>query len=84
MKVILLHPYGSNWLGGMKDISTVFNLMPPLGMMGVAAVLERAGIDVEIIDCYATLQWGYTQMCGNPHTAYYHFCGTCRRYLLLR
>ncbi len=54
MKVILLHPYGSNWLGGMKDISTIFNLMPPLGMMSIAAVLERAGIDVEIIDCYAT------------------------------
>ncbi|MEI7437603.1 MAG: radical SAM protein [bacterium] len=54
MKILLLHPYGSNWLSGMKDISTVFNLMPPLGMMSVAAVLERAGIDVEIIDCYAT------------------------------
>jgi radical SAM superfamily enzyme YgiQ (UPF0313 family) len=38
----------------MKDISTVFNLMPPLGMMSMAAVLERSGIDVEIIDCYAT------------------------------
>ena len=38
----------------MKDISTVFNLMPPLGMMSIAAVLEQAGIDVEIIDCYAT------------------------------
>jgi len=54
VKIILLHPYGSNWLSGMKDISTVFNLMPPLGMMSMAAVLERAGIDVEIIDCYAT------------------------------
>ena len=54
MKILLLHPYGSNWLSGMKDISTVFNLMPPLGMMSIAAVLEQAGIDVEIIDCYAT------------------------------
>ena len=54
MKIVLLHPYGSNWLSGMKDISTVFNLMPPLGMMSMAAVLERVGIDVEIIDCYAT------------------------------
>jgi hypothetical protein len=69
VKVILLHPYGSNWLGGMKDISTVFNLMPPLGMMSIAAVLERAGIDAEIIDCYATLQWGYTQMLWkSPHS----------------
>lgn len=54
MKILFLHPYGSNWLGGMKDISTVFNLMPPIGIMSIAAFLERAGIDVEIIDCYAT------------------------------
>lgn len=54
MKILFLHPYGSNWLSGMKDISTVFNLMPPLGMLSIAAVLEREGIDVEIIDCYAT------------------------------
>ena len=56
MKILFLHPHGSNWLTGMKDISTVFNLMPPLGMLSIAAVLERAGIDVEIIDCYATPQ----------------------------
>ncbi|GAC1467927.1 MAG: radical SAM protein [Desulfuromonadaceae bacterium] len=54
MKIILLHPHGSNWLSGMKDISTVFNLMPPLGTMSIAAVLEREGIEVEIIDCHAT------------------------------
>jgi anaerobic magnesium-protoporphyrin IX monomethyl ester cyclase len=54
VKILFLHPHGSNWLTGMKDISTVFNLMPPLGMLSIAAVLERAGIDVEIIDCYAT------------------------------
>lgn len=54
MKILFLHPHGSNWLSGMKDISTVFNLMPPLGMLSIAAVLERAGIDAEIIDCYAT------------------------------
>ncbi len=54
MKIVLLHAHGSNWLRGMKDISTIFNLMPPLGMMSIAAVLEREGIDVEIIDCHAT------------------------------
>jgi radical SAM superfamily enzyme YgiQ (UPF0313 family) len=54
VKILFVHPHGSNWLSGMKDISTVFNLMPPLGMLSIIAVLERAGIDVEIIDCYAT------------------------------
>ena len=54
MRVVFIHPHGSNWLGDQKDISSIFNLMPPLGMMSIAAVLEQNGIRVEIIDCYAT------------------------------
>ncbi len=54
MKVLFIHPYGSNWMGAGKDITTIFNLMPPLGMMSIAAFLEQHGIDVGIIDCYAT------------------------------
>lgn len=52
MKVLFVHPHGSNWLGDQKDISSVFNLMPPLGILSIAAVLEQNGIDVQIIDCY--------------------------------
>ena len=54
LKVLFIHPHGSNWMPGANDITTIFNIMPPLGMMSVAAWLERGGIDVEIIDCYAT------------------------------
>ena len=54
MKVLLVHPYGSNFLKGMTDITTIFNLMPPLGLLSIAAVLEQNGIDVQIIDGYAT------------------------------
>jgi radical SAM superfamily enzyme YgiQ (UPF0313 family) len=54
VKILFLHPHGSNWFSGMKDISTIFNLMPPLGLLSIAAVLEQADIDVEIINCYAT------------------------------
>lgn len=54
MKVVFVHPNGSNWLGSQKDISSIFNLMPPLGIMSIAAVLEQHGIDVELIDCYGT------------------------------
>lgn len=53
MKVLFVHPYGSNFLPGLQDITTIFNLMPPLGIMSIAAVLEQGGIAVEIIDCYA-------------------------------
>ncbi len=52
MKVLFVHPHGSNWLGDQKDISSIFNLMPPLGLLSIAAVLEQNGIDVEVIDCY--------------------------------
>ncbi|KAF0216538.1 MAG: radical SAM domain-containing [Geobacteraceae bacterium] len=40
-------------MGSMKDISSVFNLMPPLGMMSIAAFLEAQGVEVELMDCYA-------------------------------
>ncbi|BDV44866.1 B12-binding domain-containing radical SAM protein [Geotalea uraniireducens] len=54
MKVLFVHPHGSNWLGTGQDISAIFNLMPPLGMMSIAAFLEARGITTEIIDCYGT------------------------------
>jgi anaerobic magnesium-protoporphyrin IX monomethyl ester cyclase len=54
MKVVFVHPHGSNWMGSQKDITAIFNLMPPLGLMSIAAYLEQRGIDVEIIDCYGT------------------------------
>lgn len=53
MKVLFIHPHGNNFLPGVQDITTIFNLMPPLGIMSIAAVLEQNAIHVEIIDCYA-------------------------------
>ena len=52
MKVLFVHPHGSNWMGSGKDITTIFNLMPPLGMMSIAAYLEEQGVETQIIDCY--------------------------------
>ncbi|ACM20274.1 radical SAM domain iron-sulfur cluster-binding oxidoreductase with cobamide-binding-like domain [Geotalea daltonii FRC-32] len=53
MKALFVHPHGRNWLGNLKDISSIFNLMPPLGMMSIAAYLEAKGMEVELMDCYA-------------------------------
>lgn len=52
MKALLVHPHGSNWMGSGKDISTIFNLMPPIGLLSIAACLESRGIQVEVMDCY--------------------------------
>jgi radical SAM superfamily enzyme YgiQ (UPF0313 family) len=54
VKVLFVHPYGSNWMGVEKDLTTIFNLMPPLGLLSIASFLVSRGIDTEIIDCYAT------------------------------
>lgn len=52
MKALLVHPHGSNWMGSGKDITTIFNLMPPLGLLSIAAYLKAQGSDVEVLDCY--------------------------------
>jgi len=54
VKILFIHPYGSNWMGVGKDLTTIFNLMPPLGMLSIIAFLEARGMQAEIIDCYAT------------------------------
>jgi anaerobic magnesium-protoporphyrin IX monomethyl ester cyclase len=52
VKTLLVHPHGSNWMGSGKDISTIFNLMPPIGLLSIAAFLEGRGLTVAIMDCY--------------------------------
>ncbi len=58
MKTLFIHPYGSNWMGGGKDLTTIFNLMPPLGLLSIIAYMEVRGMEAEIIDCYATPMTG--------------------------
>ena len=53
VRVLFVHPRGNNWLGKQKDISSVFNVMPPIGVMSIASFLEERGVDVAILDCYA-------------------------------
>lgn len=54
VKVLFVHPHGSNWMGSMRDITSIFNLMPPLGLMSIAACLEARGVEVDILDCYGS------------------------------
>ena len=54
MKILFIHPYGNNFLAGVPDITTVFNVMPPLGLLSIMAWLEKHQISSEIIDGYAT------------------------------
>lgn len=51
MRIVLVHPAGSNWVPGKKDVAAVANRMAPLGLLSMAAYLERAGHTVFVQDC---------------------------------
>jgi anaerobic magnesium-protoporphyrin IX monomethyl ester cyclase len=51
MRIVLVHPTGSNWVPGKKDITATANRMAPLGLLSIAAWLGQNGHDVFIHDC---------------------------------
>jgi len=51
MRITLVHPAGSNWVPGKKDLTATANRMAPLGLLSIAAYLEREGHTVFIHDC---------------------------------
>ena len=52
-RVLLIHPLGYDAQAANRDISRMANLMPPLGLAGIAAYLEQHGLRADIIDCFA-------------------------------
>ena len=51
VRIVLVHPAGYNWMPGKKDVTATANRMAPLGLLSIAAFLEKRGHDVHIIDC---------------------------------
>jgi len=51
MRIVLVHPAGSNWVPGKKDITATANRMAPLGLLSISAWLKRSGHQVFIHDC---------------------------------
>jgi len=52
-KITFVHPQGHNWVSGETDVTRIANIMPPHGIMMLAAVLERAGHQASIVDLFA-------------------------------
>jgi radical SAM superfamily enzyme YgiQ (UPF0313 family) len=50
MRIALVHPAGSNWLVGGRDLAATANRMAPLGLLSIAAYLEREGHRVFVHD----------------------------------
>jgi len=51
--IILIHPLGENWTSGEQDLSHIVNIMPPMGLLSLAAWMEKHGHRSDIHDCYA-------------------------------
>ncbi|MCP4674935.1 MAG: radical SAM protein [Deltaproteobacteria bacterium] len=51
MRVVLVHPAGSNWVPGKKDVTVAANRMVPIGVISMAAYLEPLGHEVFVHDC---------------------------------
>lgn len=51
MRIVLVHPAGSNWVPGKKDVTPTANRMAPLGLLSIAAYLRQAGHELFIHDC---------------------------------
>ncbi|MDJ0763057.1 MAG: radical SAM protein [Myxococcota bacterium] len=51
MRIVLVHPTGSNFVPGKKDITRAANRMVPIGLLSIAAFLERSSHRVWVCDC---------------------------------
>jgi radical SAM superfamily enzyme YgiQ (UPF0313 family) len=51
MRVVLVHPAGSNWIPGKKDLTVAANRMVPIGLLSIASYLEANGLEVFVHDC---------------------------------
>lgn len=50
MRITLVHPTGSNWIPGKKDLSATANRMVPIGLLSIAAYLEQNRHEVVVLD----------------------------------
>lgn len=51
--ILLVQPLGVNWNPEEKDMSRVVNIMPPIGLLNLAAWVDTHGHSSQIYDCYA-------------------------------
>jgi anaerobic magnesium-protoporphyrin IX monomethyl ester cyclase len=54
-RIVLVHPRGSNWLKGSKDVVASANRMIPHGLLSIAAWLGKEGHEVFVHDCLGPL-----------------------------
>src|SRR5512141_1335262 len=58
MKILLVNPFGSNWVEGMEDHTETAIRMAPIGILSIAAYLLERGHAVELHDCRGPVNRG--------------------------
>jgi radical SAM superfamily enzyme YgiQ (UPF0313 family) len=51
MRITLVHPAGFNFVPGQPDFSVLANRMPPIGILSLAAWLDKHGHETFVHDC---------------------------------
>jgi radical SAM superfamily enzyme YgiQ (UPF0313 family) len=51
VKILLINPFGSNWVEGREDNTGAAIRMAPIGILSIAAYLAEKGHAVEVHDC---------------------------------
>ena len=60
MKILLVNPFGSNWMEGKKDKTMAAVHMAPTGILSIAAYLIKKGIDAGIHNCKSPVEYAGT------------------------
>ena len=50
MRILLVNPFGANWMEGREDRTLTAVRMPPVGILSVAAYLLERGHDVDVLN----------------------------------
>lgn len=58
MKILLINPFGSNWIEGRRDDTEMAVRLAPLGILFVATYLIKKGFDVDIYNCRGRVDTG--------------------------
>jgi anaerobic magnesium-protoporphyrin IX monomethyl ester cyclase len=51
--ILLVHPLGYTATAAADDVARLTNIMPPIGLISIAAWLDQQGFETTVVDCYA-------------------------------
>ncbi len=82
-RILLIHPLGYAAGNAACDISRTANIMPPLGLAGMASYLARQGIETDIVDFFASpdSERRMSDILSQKHPAFVGFSCTTSSFL---